>query len=173
MLSSMQHLCNVIIQLHLISQVAIVNINMQMKNLIISSVSITALVFLISCNSPIEKVEKAQGNVEEANSDLQVANQEYLQEVETYRTQATEKISSNEQNIREFNARIESKKKDANEEYKNKVADLDKKNNDMKKRMADYRATSRENWETFKSEFDHDMEELGKAFRDLTVNNVK
>ena len=39
--------------------------------------------------------------------------------------------------------------------------------------MDDYKAISKEEWETFKAEFNHDMEELGKAFGDLGNNNVK
>ena len=39
--------------------------------------------------------------------------------------------------------------------------------------MSDYKADGKENWEKFKAEFGHDMDELGNAFRDLTVKNVK
>ncbi len=40
-------------------------------------------------------------------------------------------------------------------------------------KMNDYKANGKENWEIFKKEFNHDMDELGKAFKDLTVKNVK
>lgn len=43
----------------------------------------------------------------------------------------------------------------------------------MKKKMDDYNMDGKENWEKFKTEFNHDMDELGQAFKDLTVNNVK
>ena len=39
--------------------------------------------------------------------------------------------------------------------------------------MEDYKADSKENWESFKTEFNHDMDELGNAFRDLTIDNKK
>ena len=35
------------------------------------------------------------------------------------------------------------------------------------------KAESKEDWEKFKVEFNHDMEELGNAFKDLTVKNTK
>ena len=44
---------------------------------------------------------------------------------------------------------------------------------DMKKAMADYKAEGKANWISFKEEFNHDMEEFGAAFKDLTVKNVK
>jgi hypothetical protein len=40
-------------------------------------------------------------------------------------------------------------------------------------KMANYKADSQEQWESFKSEFTHDMDEMEKAVKDLTVNNVK
>ncbi len=146
---------------------------MKIPNLIIAFISITTLAFLVSCKSPAEKVEKAEEEVTEANQNLEKANEEYLNDVEAYRLQTADKIAANEKNIIEFNARIEAKKKDANADYKKKVAELDKKNNDMKKKMADYKASGKENWENFKTEFNHDMDALGQAFKDLSVNNVK
>lgn len=146
---------------------------MKISNLIITFISITTLAFLVSCKSPAEKVEKAEEEVTEANQNLEKANEEYLNDVEAYRLQTADKIADNEKNIIEFNARIEAKKKDANADYKKKVAELDKKNNDMKKKMADYKASGKENWENFKTEFNHDMDALGQAFKDLSVNNVK
>jgi len=40
----------------------------------------------------------------------------------------------------------------------------------IKMKMADYEEDN--NWEEFKTKFNHDMKELGNAFSDLTVNNV-
>ena len=39
--------------------------------------------------------------------------------------------------------------------------------------MDDYKADGKDKWETFKAEFSHDMDELGHAFKGLTVKNVK
>ena len=39
--------------------------------------------------------------------------------------------------------------------------------------MDEYKADGKENWEKFKAEFNHDMDGLGSAFKDLTVKNVK
>jgi hypothetical protein len=143
-----------------------------------SILKITAVLFATSlvatgCNTPAEKVEHAQENVTEANNDLNKANEAYLADVETYRIETTNKINSNNQSIIDFNARIDGQKKEAKADYRKKVAELETKNSDMKKRMEDYKADSKENWESFKTEFNHDMDELGNAFRDLTIDNKK
>ena len=143
-----------------------------------SILKLTAILFttstlITSCNTSAEKVEHAQDHVSEANEDLNKANEAYLADVETYRTVTADKINANNKSIIDFNTRIENKKNEAKADYKKKVAELDAKNSDMKKRMEDYKADNKENWESFKTEFNHDMDELGKAFNDLTVNNKK
>jgi hypothetical protein len=43
----------------------------------------------------------------------------------------------------------------------------------MRKRLSDFNDENQKSWESFKTEFNHDMEKIGKAFKDITVNNVK
>ena len=64
-------------------------------------------------------------------------------------------------------------KKQAKAEYKEKIAKLEQKNTDMKRRMDDYKSDSQEQWESFQREFNHDMDELGNSLKDLTKNNTK
>jgi Holliday junction resolvase RusA-like endonuclease len=39
--------------------------------------------------------------------------------------------------------------------------------------MDDYKAESKDQWESFKTEFSRDMDNLGKAFKDLSEDNIK
>ena len=54
-----------------------------------------------------------------------------------------------------------------------KIAKLEMKNTDMKKRLADNNSENKENWENFKTEFNRDMDELGVAIKDFTIKNKK
>ena len=128
---------------------------------------------ITSCNTPAGKVENAEENVVAANEDLNAANEAYQKEIDSYRKEAAEKIEANNKSIAEFNARIALEKKDAQDDYKKQIATLEQKNSDMKKKMDDYKAEGKEKLEKFKTEFNRDLDELGKAFKDLTVNNVK
>ena len=142
----------------------------------ILSLAASALIagaILTGCNTPAQKVENAENNVKEANKELDQANEEYLADIESYRKDTADKIAANNRSIAEFNARIEHEKNDAKADYKRKIAALEQKNSDMKKKMDDYKVEGKEKWEKFKMEFSHDMEEIGKAFKDLTVKNVK
>lgn len=126
-----------------------------------------------SCSSPAEKVQSAETKVNEANANLNEANEEYLADIESYRKETDAKIEANEKSIVEFRAHIANEKKEAKEAYNKKIEKLEQKNSDMKKAMADYKAEGKANWISFKEEFNHDMEEFGAAFKDLTVKNVK
>ncbi len=146
---------------------------MKKSILLITASTLLTGAILSSCNTPAEKVESAETTVTEAKENLVQANEEYLEDIKSYKTTTDEKIQANEKSIAEFEERIAHEKKEAKANYKKKIAELNQKNTDMKKRMDDYSADGKENWEKFKAEFSHDMDELGTAFKDLTVKNVK
>jgi len=130
-------------------------------------------IILSSCTSSSEKVENAQDDVTKATIALDEANKEYLADIEKYRIETAEKILANEKNIMELNLLIANEKKEAKADYKKKMAELEQKNNTLKNKMLEYKESGKENWDKFKVEFNRDMEELGSAFKDLTVKNVK
>lgn len=144
---------------------------MKKSILVLSAFLITAL--LISCNSPTENVQDAEDNVIEANKELEEANAAYLADVESYRQMTAEKIEANNKQITEFKTRMALEKKTTKADYQKLVEDVELKNRNLKTKLDNYKAGDKDGWETFKAEFEHDMEELGKAFQDLTVKNVK
>ncbi len=127
----------------------------------------------MGCNSPAGKVENAKEDIAEKEQELDKAKQAYQTELENFRKESTEKISENERIIADFRAKIAKEKKEVRVVYEKKIAELEVKNNQLKAKITDYKAETRENWDSFKTEFSHDMDELGNAFRDLTKDNVK
>lgn len=144
-----------------------------MKKLILAMavIGFASVAMLTSCNNPSQKAENSRTDVVDAQEDLARAQQAYIDDVQNYRLQTAEKITANNQAIADFNARIVMEKKEAKAEYQVKIAELEKKNSDMKKKLDDYRADGKDQWETFKTEFNRDMDQLGVALRDLTVKN--
>lgn len=128
---------------------------------------------LTSCNNSSEKVENAEKNVAQANVDLVKANDEYAADLAKYKQEADDKFNANMKSIEEFNMRIEHDKKEAKADYKKKIAELEQKNTDMKKKMDEYKAEGKEKWETFKTEFSNEMDSLGKSLKDLTAPKTK
>lgn len=139
----------------------------------IALILLIAAMLLTGCNSPAQNLENAQENVKDANQELSEANEAYMDEIDAYRKESEAKINANEKSIAAFNARIENEKMEVRDEYKKKIAELEQKNTDVKKRLDVYKADGKDNWVNFKLEFSRDMDALGKALKDLTVNNVK
>ncbi len=129
-------------------------------------IAITASVWLTSCSSPATKVETAKENVADANKELNKANADVQNDIENYKKEMIDKIMLNEQQIAEVKKKNETEKKE-------KIAKLEKRNADLRLKMENYKGEGKDNWENFKAEFKHDMEELGQAFKDIGVNNVK
>jgi hypothetical protein len=147
--------------------------NMKKSTLAMALGTLLAGTFFTGCTSSSGKVEDAQKNVIQANKDLDQANKEYLADMENYRQETATRIAANEQAIAEYNAGLAHEKKAVRAEHKKRIAELEQRNHNLKMRLEDYKEDGKENWEKFKAEFSHDMDELGKAFKDLTVKNVK
>lgn len=124
-----------------------------------------------SCTSPKEKVSDAEKDVSEAQMELDKAKEDYKADVKSYKAEIAAKISENEAAISSLNAQSD-KVKDK-EEYQTKVAKLEQRNTELKIKIENYDAQDKTQWEQFKSEFSHDINELGKAFNDMSTNNVK
>lgn len=93
--------------------------------------------------------------------------------METFKQITAEKIAANEKSIKAFNERIADQKADAKIEYEQQIAELNRKNSDMKKKMEDFNAENKSSWDSFKTEFSHDMDELGNSIKNFTINNEK
>ena len=142
---------------------------MKKSILLLAAATIITGGLLSGCNSPAEKVENAQSNVADANANLDKANEEYKADIESYRKETAAKIAANDQTISEFKARKENEKSEARADYQKKLAELEQKNSDMKKKMDDYKAEGKEKWVVFKTEFTHGMDDLGHSFKDLVT----
>jgi preprotein translocase subunit SecF len=143
-----------------------------MKKIIFGLMAVLFIIIsvIISCNTPEQKVEKAEKNVKEANKKLDVANANYMKDIEVYRVETGKRIMENTQSIAEFNARIATKKQDAKDEYNRKMAELSQKNTDLQKKLQDYTADGDEKWQVFKNEFNAEMYALSNSLRTLTSN---
>jgi len=135
-------------------------------------------ILFTSCNSPSQKIENAEQDVLDAKeavidarSDLNVARQDSVTEFQQFKTEFQNKISANEKSIAGLKLSIADESRENKVLYEKKIAELEKRNNDLKIELAEYKEGGTDQWKTFKLEFKRDMDELGKAFSDFTVNN--
>lgn len=135
--------------------------------------------FLWSCQTSSEKVDAAKENVAEAKEDLREVQQDAAtdavkvataEEWQQFKDESNELIRKNEIRIEEIKVKMNKKGKTLDAVYAKNIETLEQKNKDLKTRIGAYE-NNQGNWESFKREFNHDMDELGKALTDLTVNN--
>ncbi|WP_067031762.1 hypothetical protein [Allomuricauda sp. CP2A] len=58
------------------------------------------------------------------------------------------------------------------QDFEKELAVLEQKNQSLKEKMSYYKDEGDDEWESFKIEFDRDMDKLGQALKDLTQNNT-
>jgi hypothetical protein len=88
----------------------------------------------------------------------------------TFKLESELKINNNEIRVKELTEKMNKPGTTLDPLYAKRIENIEQKNKDLKVKLATYE-TSQSDWETFKREFNHDMDELGKAFKDLTVDN--
>ena len=134
-------------------------------------------IMITGCQSSDTNVEKAREKLKEAKEQVVVANQELIRSlndsIQLFKRENEEIIISYEKSLTEIKTRLANEKEETQIILEKKLATLEQNSGEMKIRLQEYREDGRENWVSFKNEFNHDMEELGTAFKDLTVNNVK
>ena len=151
------------------------------KNIFTLAVTITLMAGTIfsSCKSSIQKQEAAQDKVQDARQELNAAQKDAnaaaqvvatAEEWEAFRNESELKIKANEIRITELNVKMKKPGEIFDEIYEKKITNLEQQNKEMRARLIAYEK-SQSNWESFKREFNHDLDAIGQALNDLTVDN--
>jgi DNA-directed RNA polymerase alpha subunit len=146
---------------------------MKKTKMILGSAIFLAGAVFTSCSNSAQKVENEKEKVVDANESLEEANEDYAEDMAVYRKENAERILANDKRIAEFKAKIAVQKNDAKLKYEEQIGDLERKNIEFKKKLDSYEEPGADKWIAFKAEFSRDMDELGKALKDLTVKNNK
>lgn len=121
-----------------------------------------------------EKVDAAEQNLEDAKDSLVVAKKAATaEEWQAFKNQTDSVISYNEAQIAELKLRMQKSGQSVDAKYQKNIDILEQKNKDLKVKADTYKNDANSDWQSFKREFKHDMEEIGQAFKDVTVDNKK
>lgn len=147
-------------------------------NLAIAAALMAGFTFT-ACQTPEQKADAAETKVEDAKKDLADAKEDKMTadqnavdaaEWQKFRTDTEAKIKANEVRIVELREKKKVSGAKMDVVYTQRIDTLEQKNIGMRTWMNDYE-NSNTDWALFKREFNHDMDELGKALRDLAVDN--
>lgn len=134
---------------------------------------------ITSCNSPSnkankseEKVQEAQRDLEETKADAELQQQKAAtaEEWEAFKSESEIKIKENETRIENLKEKMMKPGVGLDSLRQKRINTLVDNNNKLKAKIKTYES-NQSDWESFKQEFNHDMDELGKAFKDLTIDN--
>lgn len=131
------------------------------------SLLMTGAIFT-SCNSAAQKEENTTTESQDANAEEQVVAT--AEEWQAFKTDAEAKIKNNEIRIEELTVQMNKPGQVFDDLYKNRIEELEQQNRELQNRIDAY-DKSHTDWEKFKREFNHDMDELGEALKNITVNN--
>ncbi|NTW24903.1 MAG: hypothetical protein HGA37_09400 [Lentimicrobium sp.] len=147
---------------------------MPVYTLVIAAI-ISAGALFTACNSaPVTPEEAAaQAKVDSARMELKEAQKAATaEEWAAFKIESEEKIRINELSIADLKNKRSSSNGKFDAVYAEKIAKLEQQNKNLKAKIVNYEKR-KSNWASFKSEFNHDLNELGKALSDLTTDNKK
>jgi len=121
---------------------------------------------LISCKPNTEKEQEAQESVDSAK--VAVTKDEERKE---FKDDTNAKNEENNAKIAELKLRIKKTGKEIDKSYQNSIDTMEQKNNDLKAKLDSYKNDVDSDWQSFKREFNHDIDLLGQSLKDFTVNN--
>lgn len=139
-----------------------------------ATVIISLSLSLFSCtNSSAANQKNAESDVRATNQDLEITNQEYLDDIENYRSEVRTSIAHNDSLIASHKNEMKKRGLTTNPFYKSEIENLEAQNNALKEKMDNYQGEGQDKWATFKKEFTRDMDELRSSLDNLTVKNRK
>ena len=118
-----------------------------------------------------ENLKDASKKESSAKSDLKTAQKDSVSEYQAFKKEQNMKIANHKHSIANFKARIAKEKAEDKAQYEKKLAVLEEKNTDLKKRLDDYKEDGRDKWITFTNKFNKDMHELHTSLKNFTVGN--
>lgn len=143
------------------------------KMLSFAALGLFAGTFLTACSEQ-KQAENAQEEVTEAQEDLEDAKANAAEEWAEFKMESEERMRANEERIAEYREQIKADKNKAEREAK--IAEMERQNEALRARINEYENSDdkgNERWESFKREFNHDMDALGESIGDIFENNEK
>jgi hypothetical protein len=152
---------------------------MKKSILVLALVSILAGNVILSCKSnsekeseAIDKVQDAKENLDDVTEDINEDAISKANDVEwqTYKSEAVATITANENRIAELKKAINKPGSTFDKSYIKSIANLEDKNSSLKVKITNYE-NNQTDWDSFKREFNADMNELGQAIQKINIKN--
>lgn len=130
---------------------------------------------LLGCNNSTEdktteNVVKKDTVVIEEKTEKVTVTVATPEEWSAFKADAEAKIEANEKRIAELKAKMNKPGKLLDKMRAERIEALEQRNRDLRLKISAYE-TNKTDWQKFKEEFNHDLDELGKAIGDIFTDN--
>ena len=137
--------------------------------------SITAFVVvvsLMSCKPATKEEVVLEEKLENAKEDLSEARRSSREEEwQSFKNSADSIVDVNDARIVQLKQDMKKSGKSVDNSYQRNIDALELKNKNLKVKMKTFKNDANADWQSFKTEFNHDMTEIGEGFKSLTENN--
>lgn len=104
---------------------------------------------------------------------VDIYQEDWRKERDQFRADLNKRIEKNKKDIRSLKSEAQNQKENNRKKYNDAITDLGKRNDRLLMKLGDYKDDSKDNWQNFKREINHDMDELTNAITDLMTTSKK
>ena len=146
-----------------------------MKKLTLTTITISliGLASLTAFAQQDKKAEEARKDVKKAQTELTEAKKDSAADYQNFKKEAELKIADNKIKIAELKAKKADTNKEIRDKYNKKVQALEQKNNNLQNKIDNSGNVKTSMWNSFKREFNSDIDDFGRAFKNIGVDNAK
>jgi chromosome segregation ATPase len=130
------------------------------------------LLWFTQCTSHEKKIENAKEDVVEAQQKLDEARRDSTEYVR-YQDDVQVRLTEYDMKIENLKQDMKNVGKDMKASYQESINAMQAKSEDLKARLHDYKKDASNSWETFKFNFNKEMDELGESISATAEKNMK
>jgi hypothetical protein len=147
----------------------------------LAAITLMTTAVLLGCNSSTKKEEDAKDdvadareNTEDAKEELMIAKKEAnAEEWKKIKKETNTRITQNKIRIAQLKVKMIKSENSIDTLYAKKIEELEQKNKDIKIKVDSYKNDTSDDWELFKREYNHDMDQLNRAINEMAISNKK
>jgi hypothetical protein len=144
-------------------------------------ITVMTATLLLGCNTSTKKQEDAiddvadaRENTEDAKEQLMVAKKDAnANEWKKIKKETNTRITENKIRIAQLKVEMIKSGFSIDTAYAKRIEELELKNKNIKIKVDSYKNDTSDDWELFKREYNHDINELNRAIKELKVYNKK
>lgn len=107
----------------------------------------------------------------ETKQDLNVSQKDSVADYQNFKNESEARFIKNEKSLADLTVKVSKLDMNARVEKEKNLTALNQKNVDLKKRLVDYKQNGETKLDSFKTEFNKDMDELENELKSFTVEN--